>query len=73
MNGHQLDGYEPLPRFQRTCCIKCKLFDGVNKGTCPAYPKGIPDKFAIRNASDWMLTHYVVEPDQEGEYTFSLL
>ena len=67
-----LDGYKPLPRFEHTCCILCKHFKGKEKGTCIAYPLGIPDKFAIRNAYDWPNTHFVVEPDQEGTITFEL-
>lgn len=66
-----LDGFEPLPRFYRTCCMRCKFFDGVEKGTCPAYPKGIPDKFGIRYLGDWMKIHNSVEADQEGTFVWT--
>lgn len=64
--------YKPLPRFEQTCCLECKHFNGIKKGTCAAYPNGIPDKFAIRNASDFMETHVFIEPGQVGEYVFTL-
>lgn len=69
---HCLDGYEPLPRFERTCCVRCKHFHGVIQGTCKAFPSGIPDKYAIRNANGWMKMHYLIEDDQEGTVTFEL-
>ena len=64
-----LDGYEALPRFKRTCCLLCKHFYGTEKGTCKAYPNGIPDKFAVRNKLGWIETHIDVEPDQVGDFT----
>ena len=67
-----LDGYAPLEKFECTCCAMCKHFDGVNKGTCPAYPSGIPDKYAIRNIYGAMIVHIDVEPEQEGLFTFSV-
>lgn len=72
MNDNNLDGYEPLPRFEQTCCIKCKHFHGVDAGTCPAYPKGIPDKYAVRNLNAWMTVHAVIDEDQTGQFRFDL-
>lgn len=65
-----IDGYKPLPRFERTCCINCRYFDGISKGTCSAYPKGIPDKFAVRNMYGLMEYHCIVEKDQIGSFTY---
>lgn len=68
-----IDGYKALPRFERTCCIKCKHFEGIEKGTCPAYPNGIPDKFAIRNLYSWGEMHNDVENDQIGNTVFEII
>lgn len=67
-----LDGYYPLPRFKRTCCIMCKHFHGVDKGSCEAYPAGIPDKFAVRNQLGWGTVHSKIEPGQIGDYLFEI-
>lgn len=72
LNADQLDGYSLLPRFEDTWCLRCKHFFGVGSGCCHAYPNGIPDKFAIRNACDWGNVHNVIEPDQEGSYLFQV-
>ena len=47
MEPDGLDGYKPLPRFEHTCCILCKHFHGKEKGTCIAYPNGIPEIFLL--------------------------
>lgn len=65
-----LDGYQALPRFERTCCEKCIHFHGKQKGTCDAYPKGIPDKYSVRNVLAWMAVHTTIEKDQTGKFTF---
>ena len=67
-----IDGHKALPKFERTCCIMCKHFDGVKKGSCAAYPNGIPDKFAIRNLFSWGEMHTNVEKDQTGNFIFEI-
>lgn len=69
--SNSLDGVYLLPRFERTCCISCKHFHGVERGSCEAYPDGIPDKFAIRNLLGWLVYHVNIENDQSGKYTFT--
>ena len=68
-----IDGHKALPKFERTCCIMCKHFDGVKKGSCAAYPNGIPDKFAIRNLFSWGEMHTNVEKDQTGNFIFEIV
>ena len=68
-----IDGYQALPRFERTCCIMCKHFDGVEKGSCAAYPDGIPDKYAVRNLFSWGEMHADVEEDQTGVFIFEIV
>ena len=69
---NQIDGYKPRPRFECTCCLMCSHFNGVKKGTCLAYPQGIPDRYAVRNMYGALETHTNIEPDQVGNYTFSV-
>ena len=64
----ELDGVLNLSRFEQTCCMHCKYFDGVQ--SCPAYPKGIPDKFAIRNVLGLMVFHSKIEKGQIGTIIF---
>jgi hypothetical protein len=54
-------------KFWDSCCRFCKYFEGEKKGICPAYPDGIPDKFAY--AQD---VHVEVEDDQTGSFTMAL-
>ena len=51
----------------------CKHFDGVEKGSCAAYPDGIPDKFAVRNLFSWGEMHADVEEDQTGVFIFEIV
>jgi hypothetical protein len=53
-------------RFDRGECRICKHFEGREKGTCPAYPKEIPDKFALHGKR-----HDAIETDQTGETIFA--
>lgn len=50
------------------CCKFCIHFHGVEKETCKAYPNGkIPDKFSYSKD-----IHLEIEPDQTGDYIFTL-
>ena len=68
MSKISIDGYNPRPRFEATCCIWCEHFDGKEKGTCKAFPKGIPNRYAIRNQDMPMEYHTSVDKDQNGKY-----
>lgn len=67
-----LDGYKPRKKFECTCCNMCAYFEGEERGSCAAYPNGIPDRFAIRNMYGNMVVHTNVEPDQEGRVTLKV-
>ena len=53
--------------FDISRCKFCKHFHGKDKGTCTAYPYGIPKKFSIGNFSYW---HDKIEKDQTGSFIF---
>ena len=44
-------------------CPFCVHFHGEEKGTCEAYPAGIPDRFSWKPNR-----HNVVEKDQVGDF-----
>jgi hypothetical protein len=50
-------------KFLTGCCRICKHFHGEDKGTCPAYPNGIPDRF-----STYLEPHLEIEKDQRGDF-----
>jgi hypothetical protein len=56
-------GIKGKTKFWDSCCHFCKYFEGEKKGTCPAYPGGIPDRFVY--AKD---VHVVIEDDQTGDF-----
>ena len=53
-------------KFSRCCCRVCIHFDGIEKGTCPAYPNGIPDRFSLEAHK-----HYKIEEDQIGDFIYT--
>jgi hypothetical protein len=55
----------PHDRFLASFCPLCSNFEGKTKGTCPAYPEGIPDKFAIR-----LNKHLHISEGQTGNFIF---
>ncbi len=65
-----LDDYNRHPKFKMTWCRFCKYFHGEEKGTCEAYPNGIPDKYAY--GRDERMKHSTVQDDQTGNYTWVL-
>jgi len=70
---YQLDD-TVYPFMGGCCCRSCKHFHGIEKGTCEAYPNGIPEKFSIitsgysgKGKFPW---HDNVETDQTGSFTW---
>jgi hypothetical protein len=60
---------DTLYPFEVACdCTICRHFEGEEKGTCPAYPDGIPEKFSI-----WGKCHDTVENDQSGNTIFDYI
>ena len=49
--------------FDCSLCTICKYFHGKEKGTCEAYPNGIPDRFALE-----LYRHIEIQKDQIGEF-----
>ena len=71
-----IDGNPIVRHFSPSCCTRCKHFDGVENGTCSAYPNGIPSRFAdlITGANAPQLQiHTSVEKDQVGEYVWDFI
>lgn len=53
-------------KFDLGCfCRHCVHFHGKEKGTCGAYPGGIPDRF-----STGLEAHVVIEKDQREDITY---
>ena len=48
LNDYMLDGQDP-DRWRNFYCTICVHFNGREKGTCPAYPQGIPENFNLEN------------------------
>ena len=72
----KLDGEVIVRHFSPSCCNRCKHFEGVEKGTCPAYPKGIPSRFSdliVGPNAPKIQIHTKVEPDQEGNYVLDFV
>ena len=66
-----LDGITIVRHFAPSCCNRCKHFDGADKGTCAAYPNGIPSRFAdmvIGGTAPKQEIHTKVETDQVGNF-----
>ena len=51
-------------------CSACKHFDGMEKGTCKAYPNGIPERFYYGSEEDLPPKHTEMEQDQTGSFTY---
>ena len=47
-------------------CRYCIHFHGKEKGSCKAYPNGIPDKFKIGRE-----THISIEENQVGDFVWT--
>jgi hypothetical protein len=56
----------PNFKFSVSFCEICKYFEGEDKGTCPAYPNGIPDRFSLERD-----IHDEKDPDQVGDFLFT--
>ncbi len=72
----KLDGTLIVRHFKPSMCLKCKYFEGIEKGTCPAYPDGIPSRYAdmvIGANAPVQEKHDSVQKDQKGEYVFTPL
>jgi len=66
LENEPFDGIDDtIPPFFRSFCKSCKHFNGADKGTCSAYPDGIPEKF-----SDKSERHNKTEKDQKGDFLF---
>lgn len=61
--GYILD--DTIYKFDHSFCSSCKHFHGREKGTCPAYPNGIPARFAFD-----LYRHNEIQEDQTGNYMF---
>lgn len=66
-NVNSLDGVDTGNWKHSLCCI-CKHFKGREKGSCEAYPKGIPSKY--NGVDDIYVKHEVVDKYQTGNFTF---
>ena len=79
MKGFDIDSIDGVPyvrHFSPSCCCRCKHFDGIEKGTCAAYPNGIPTRFSDLvsgvNASRQEI-HIKIEDDQVGDYIWEFI
>lgn len=71
-----LDGILITRHFAPSCCNRCKHFDGVEKGTCAAYPNGIPSRFSnmvIGVNAPKQEIHTNVEKDQVGDFVWEFV
>lgn len=67
-----LDGDTPK-KFDDPTCRFCKHFHGKEKGSCSAYPNGIPDRFAFRTfdkENKTLFFHTEVQDNQTGSFVF---
>lgn len=51
-------------------CIGCRHFNGLQKGTCAAYPNGIPERYADAYIGQMPEKHASVQKDQYGDFIF---
>ena len=70
-------GYDTLDgkmkfRWIRSKCLICAYFDGPKKGTCMAFPNGIPEKYIVSYGDSFATEHKEVEDGQVGDYCFKL-
>ena len=66
LENEPFDGIDDtIPPFHYSFCRACKHFNGADKGTCSAYPDGIPEKF-----SEKFGRHDDIEPDQKGDFVW---
>jgi hypothetical protein len=49
--------------FMFSACRFCKHFNGIESGTCLAYPNGIPEKFSSEGER-----HNKINNDQIGDF-----
>lgn len=71
---NRLDGTWIIRPFKPSMCLKCKYFEDVEKGTCPAYPEGIPSRYAdmiIGANAPVQEKHSTVQKDQIGTFVFT--
>ena len=76
MKTSTIDGNMIVRHFSPSCCNRCKYFEGVEKGTCPAYPNGIPSRFSdmiIGVNAPKQEVHNKVEEDQVGDFTWEFV
>ena len=69
-NNYQLDGVEPN-RLKNCYCIICKHFLDWEKGTCMAFPNGIPQNFNMEN-KERIIEHVKIVDGQVGDSIFEL-
>ena len=62
-----LIGYDYL---RASWCRICTYYHGHDKCSCEAYPRGIPDKFALVRWGDKPLKHTEIESNQVGSFIF---
>ena len=74
--NNSIDGNAIIRHFSPSCCTRCRHFNGIEKGTCAAYPNGIPARFADLitgvNAPQQEI-HTTVEKDQVGNYVWDFI
>ena len=71
---NKLDGEWMVRHFSPSICVCCSHFHGKEKGTCSAYPNGIPSRFAdmiIGDGAPVQHKHDTVESDQVGSDVFN--
>lgn len=67
---NSLDGKQTKRYFSFSWCIACKHFNGKEKGTCKAFPNGIPEKYSVSYGSEMPLKHETIDKNQVGKLTF---
>lgn len=59
-------------RWLRSKCLTCAHFDGnLEKGTCLAFPNGIPERYIVSTNWEWADVHDEKVSGQNGNYVFS--
>ena len=71
MDFNTLDGKIEV-RWLRSSCMLCAYFDGPKRGTCLAFPNGIPDKYVVSDSELFAEKHSEVVSGQTGDYIFKL-